>query len=262
MKLVEYLVAEASFSKHRIAFESPVSMPRDKSTSRTDLICYSDDFKPLLLVECKAPEIQLDEKVALQIGRYNTQVEAPFLLVTNGLYDYWFEVNNNDLIQLSNIPNLFASNNAMNRDFEYWSKRGFLGKHAPPTIHNWLIHNCQSLFVEPSNPARFFSFDGTEPELVLPNFYQVLMPDEQMRLAISFSATPFGATKMNAILNRGGQNIGLLSASVELIASGEAKNTLIQTAEGIRQVDLKEELDFSFDEPLTEIASSLAGLMN
>jgi hypothetical protein len=38
--------------------------------------------------ECKAPEIKLKQTVFDQIGRYNTVVQADYLVVTNGLQHY------------------------------------------------------------------------------------------------------------------------------------------------------------------------------
>lgn len=252
---------EAGFSKNRIAFESPVSLPGDKSSSRSDVICFDSEFKPLLLVECKAPSIQLDEKTAIQIARYNTEVEAPFLMVTNGLRDFWFESKNDKVTYLQDVPEPFSSSNEFNRDFRYWQERGFSGTIDEPIVQNWIIDNCNQLFVEISNPAHFFEFDGTEPDLQLPNFYQVLMINEQTRLAVSLTSTPLGATKFNAILNQGGQNVGLLSASLDIIASDQLENTMIQNANGIKMLDIVEEVGFEFLKSINDLAQPISLLM-
>ena len=95
LKCIEYLILEAGFSKNRISLESPVSLSGDKSSSRTDVLCYDDHFNPLLLVECKAPNIQLDDKTAIQIASI-TLNKCP-LLVTNGLRDFWFHTKTNQV---------------------------------------------------------------------------------------------------------------------------------------------------------------------
>jgi hypothetical protein len=51
---------------------------------RLDLILYDGSGEAFLLAECKSWEVALSEKVLQQIGNYNTQIQAPFLLVTNG----------------------------------------------------------------------------------------------------------------------------------------------------------------------------------
>ncbi len=258
LKFVEYLILEAGFSKNRIAFESPVSLPRDKSSSRSDIICFDDDFKPLLLVECKAPGIQLDEKTAVQVARYNTKVEAPYLMVTNGLRDFWFESRNDEIIFLEEVPEPFSPSIELHQEFSYWQDRGFAGTIDEPIVKKWIVENCNQLYIETSNPAHYFDFNGTEPDLQLPNFYQVLMINEQTRLAVALTSTPFGATKFNAILNQGGQNVGLLSASLDIIASDQLENTMIQNATGIKMVDLVEEAGFEFLKSIKELAQPIS----
>lgn len=261
LKFVEFLFHEVGFSKNKISFESPVSLPGDKSSSRSDVICYDDDFKPLLLVECKAPNIQLDEKTAIQIARYNSEINAPFLMVTNGLRDFWFESSGDEVKFLENLPTQFSSAKELKRAFNYWQDRGFAGTMDEPVVQQWLVENCNHLFVGNSNPAHFIDFEGTEPDLQLPNFYQVLLINEQTRLAVSLTSTPFGATKLNAILNQGGQNIGLLSASLDIIASDQLENTMIQNANGIKMVDIVEEVGFDFLKSIKELAQPISLLM-
>lgn len=261
LQFIEYLLNEVGFSKNRISFESPVSLPKDKAASRTDIICYDGDFKPLLLVECKAPSIQLDEKAALQIARYNSEVNAPYLLVTNGMYDYWFRYSEEQITLMDSIPSMFSSSIEREPSFSYWVERGFAGKHAQPEMIQWLTENATSLYIQNSNPARFFAFDGTEPDLYLPNYYQVLMINEQTRLAVAFSSTPFGSTKFNAILNQGGQNVGLLSSSLDIVASEETANTMVQNTRGLKMIDIVEESGFDFQKPVKDLAQSISTLM-
>ena len=261
LKFVDYLIHEAGFSKNKIAFESPVSLPGDKSSSRSDVICFDDDFKPLLLVECKAPSIQLDEKTAVQIARYNSEIDAPFLMVTNGLRDFWFESSGDVISFLEIPPTNFSQAIEFQREFNYWQERGFAGSIEEPIVQQWLVENCNQLFVGNSNPTRFIDFEGTEPELQLSSFYQVLLINEQTRLAVSLTSTPFGATKLNAILNQSGQNIGLLSASLDIIASDQLENTMIQNANGIKMVDLVEEVGFDFLKSIKELAQPISLLM-
>ena len=261
LQFIEYLLNEVGFSKNRISFESPVSLPKDKAASRTDIICYDGDFKPLLLVECKAPSIQLDEKAALQIALYNSEVNAPYLLVTNGMYDYWFRYSEEQITLMDSIPSMFSSSIERDPSFNYWGDRGFAGKHAQPEMKQWLTENATSLYIQNSNPARFFPFDGTEPDLYLPNYYQVLMINELTRLAVAFSSTPFGSTKFNAILNQGGQNVGLLSSSLDIVASEETANTMVQNARGLKMIDIVEESGFDFQTPVKDLAQSISTLM-
>lgn len=261
LQLVEYLIEEIGFPKTRISFESPVSLPRDKSSSRTDLICYDKDFNVLLLVECKAPEVKLDAKVALQIARYNQQINAPILLVTNGLNDYWFTQAQGTLQFINENPDPFQSSLTPIRGYEYWVKRGFAGSNSDPDIKKWIENNCIDLYESNDSHPRYFSFDGTSPELGLPNFYRIFSTDEHTNLALSLSSTPFGATKLNAILNKNGENVALFSTSLDLLFTDEPHNSILQSEHGIQELDIREAIGFHFDDTLTNYARAISDLM-
>ena len=261
LKCIEYLTLEAGFSKNRISLESPVSLSEDKSSLRTDLLCYDDNYNPLLLVECKAPNIQLDNKTAIQIARYNTKINAPYLMVTNGLRDFWFLMGTDHVHVLEKPPTIFSSTKTINRNFEYWQHRGFAGTIEEPVAQQWIVHNCSQLFIDLSNPTHFLYFEGTEIDLQLSNFYQIILINEQTRLAVSLTTTPFGATKFNAILNQGGQNVGLLSASLDIIASDQLENTLIQNSQEVKTIDLVGEIGFDFMKSIKQLAQPLSKLI-
>ena len=55
---------------------------------RADLIIHDNQGQPVLLVECKAPEVQIDQKVFDQVARYNQVIRAEYLYVTNGLQHF------------------------------------------------------------------------------------------------------------------------------------------------------------------------------
>ncbi|MDA3815870.1 MAG: type I restriction enzyme HsdR N-terminal domain-containing protein [Prolixibacteraceae bacterium] len=55
---------------------------------RYDLVAYNKTANPVLLVECKAPDVEIDQKVFDQIAVYNFELKVPYLLVTNGIDHY------------------------------------------------------------------------------------------------------------------------------------------------------------------------------
>lgn len=57
-------------------------------TKRADLVCFNKDRKPILLAECKAPNITLSQKTLDQAARYNLVLKVPTLLLSNGLNHY------------------------------------------------------------------------------------------------------------------------------------------------------------------------------
>ena len=58
-----------------------------KVRDRVDVAVFTADgetVRPVLLVECKAPEVRLDEAVAAQVRRYLRLLPARWIAVTNG----------------------------------------------------------------------------------------------------------------------------------------------------------------------------------
>ena len=55
---------------------------------RADILVYDAYAQPLLVVECKAPQIALDEKVLFQWSKYQRHLNAPYFMISNGL-EHW-----------------------------------------------------------------------------------------------------------------------------------------------------------------------------
>lgn len=55
---------------------------------RYDLAIFSRNAEPLLLAECKAPQIRIDKSVFDQAAIYNTRLGVRFFVVTNGIQIY------------------------------------------------------------------------------------------------------------------------------------------------------------------------------
>ena len=52
---------------------------------RADIVAFTPDGTPRILVECKAPNVALNQDAVSQAARYNLVLRVPVLLVTNGL---------------------------------------------------------------------------------------------------------------------------------------------------------------------------------
>lgn len=61
-------------------------------TKRYDLVVFGEDLKPQMVIECKAPEVEITQAVIEQAGRYNKTLRAPILGVTNGSTHYFFTI--------------------------------------------------------------------------------------------------------------------------------------------------------------------------
>ncbi len=58
---------------------------------RADVIVYDRTAKPLMVVECKRPEVTLDQNVVDQALRYNNELNVRYIVITNGLKTFIFE---------------------------------------------------------------------------------------------------------------------------------------------------------------------------
>jgi hypothetical protein len=52
---------------------------------RYDIVAFSKKAEPILLVECKAPDVKITQQTFDQIAVYNLELKVPYLLVTNGI---------------------------------------------------------------------------------------------------------------------------------------------------------------------------------
>ena len=81
--LLIYLMEEKDFPKNKINVEKQILV--NNKYKRFDILVYSKQTQPILLVECKAPNIPIDEMVLDQIARYNMVLKVNFLIMTNGI---------------------------------------------------------------------------------------------------------------------------------------------------------------------------------
>ena len=84
-----HLVAACGVIPTRMVAEYPVSL--NGQAQRADLVVVDDAGKPLLLAECKAPEVPIDRSTLDQAVRYNSVLGARYLILTNGLRHYCYE---------------------------------------------------------------------------------------------------------------------------------------------------------------------------
>lgn len=78
-----FLVTEREYPQSLLLLEQQITL--NNLTRRCDIVAYNRSGVPVLLGECKSPDIVLSQKVFDQIARYNLVLGVRFLIVTNGL---------------------------------------------------------------------------------------------------------------------------------------------------------------------------------
>lgn len=81
--LIHYLVVYKHYPISRIALEYPLLYGR--TSRRADLVIIDKNRRPQLLVECKAPSVDLKQGVMDQVSKYNTVLESGNVVISNGL---------------------------------------------------------------------------------------------------------------------------------------------------------------------------------
>jgi hypothetical protein len=71
-------------------FQVEGGMKVDKLNRRTDIRIYKTSGEVFMLIECKAPQVQITEETLQQIAQYQKVQQAEFLVITNGLHYYIF----------------------------------------------------------------------------------------------------------------------------------------------------------------------------
>lgn len=83
---IQYLINEGKYPPGLMGIETMFRY--NKLKRRTDILVHNRLGEPVMIVECKAPEVKIDEKVFDQIVRYDMNFKVPYLVVTNGLDHY------------------------------------------------------------------------------------------------------------------------------------------------------------------------------
>lgn len=97
-----YLVEVLQFPTSLIAVEKKISI--GDVTKRFDIVVYDNNARAVMLVECKEMSVQLSEKVLQQVLRYNINVNADWLVITNGSYCFAFEKKASSFELAENLP--------------------------------------------------------------------------------------------------------------------------------------------------------------
>jgi len=85
--VVHFLIQTKQYPKSLINVEKQLVVNHLKK--RYDIVVFQPNGSIDLLVECKAPEVTIDQASFDQIARYNLQLQSNYLMVTNGLNHYY-----------------------------------------------------------------------------------------------------------------------------------------------------------------------------
>ncbi|MGV4529899.1 type I restriction enzyme HsdR N-terminal domain-containing protein [Ornithobacterium rhinotracheale] len=80
--VMQFLVRSLKYRRESIGAE--ISVKINGLPQRADCIVYQK-AQPFILCECKKPEVKITQKTMDQILRYNQEIRAPWIYLTNGI---------------------------------------------------------------------------------------------------------------------------------------------------------------------------------
>jgi len=80
---IQHLIKDKKFPRSLIQIEGGLTL--NKLQKRTDIVIFNTSGERIMVVECKAPHIKINQAVFDQAARYNSVHKTRWLVVTNGL---------------------------------------------------------------------------------------------------------------------------------------------------------------------------------
>ena len=101
--IIHYLIIYKQVPVSMISIEKQLLLNNTKR--RTDIVIYNSNLTPLLIIECKAPQIKIDQLTVDQALRYNIELNVPAIFLSNGLQHIFLKLENQGPKVLKDIPN-------------------------------------------------------------------------------------------------------------------------------------------------------------
>lgn len=101
--LIQLFISELNIPSGLISVERKIEI--NGIEKRYDLVIYSSGSAvPMMIVEVKKPAVPIDQSVLDQILIYNRRMEAPYLLLSNGIQNRLFNLAHDEILELKDWP--------------------------------------------------------------------------------------------------------------------------------------------------------------
>jgi len=102
---IQYLIKYKDFPASLMAVEKGLKV--NTRNKRADIVQYNNIGKAILIVECKAPNIKIDQITFSQAAMYNMEMKVEYLIMTNGINHYCGKIDYNlqSINYMKDIPN-------------------------------------------------------------------------------------------------------------------------------------------------------------
>ena len=100
--LINYLIEHKNVPISLISVEKEIILNNTKR--HYNVVIYNKTLNPVLLIECKAPDVELNNSTIEQAMRYNLILGVNYLLLSNGLKDVILKIEEGKTNLLKEIP--------------------------------------------------------------------------------------------------------------------------------------------------------------
>lgn len=103
-RFVSLLIKEKSYPRGLMMNEVAITL--NGTSKRCDSVLYDRNLTPVMIIEYKAPCVEITKAVFEQIYRYNIVLKVKYLMVSNGIKHYCCRIDydSNKCIFLNHIP--------------------------------------------------------------------------------------------------------------------------------------------------------------
>lgn len=103
-RFVSLLIKEKNYPRGLMMNEVAITL--NGTSKRCDSVLYDRNLTPVMIIEYKAPSVDITKAVFEQIYRYNIVLKVKYLMVSNGIKHYCCRIDydSNKCIFLNHIP--------------------------------------------------------------------------------------------------------------------------------------------------------------
>lgn len=100
--IIQFLIVHKQVPASMISIEKQLILNNTKR--RTDIVIFNSNLKPLLIIECKAPQININQLTINQALRYNLELNVPAIFLSNGLQHVCIKLGKDTPKVLKDLP--------------------------------------------------------------------------------------------------------------------------------------------------------------
>ena len=97
-----YLISVLKYPATLIAVEKEISL--GELNKRFDILVYNGLHQPWMMIECKEPEVGLNETVLQQALRYHISIPVEIIIITNGGSTIGWKKEGGELMMIKDFP--------------------------------------------------------------------------------------------------------------------------------------------------------------